>query len=190
MFCGISYQHGLIFFDGQNGTGTKLTMCLTVLACLVFSLLIGKCFWAYTGAVTQVISACIGTVTTAFIMMFVNSAMSDGTEDYITASAGAKLLLVGTGVGLCFANCFKEGLFSLVASFLGAYFVVRGVSLWTGGFISESQVIVGLYSDEVTPEVTHTHTMYLAAILILWCVVICKHIRDGAKGYTQMHDEK
>jgi hypothetical protein len=66
------------------------------------------------------------------------------------------LLLVGIGIGAIFGFKFYELSGRLLSSYQGAYLLVRGISLWFGGFINERDVFIALVTDSDLPYVTFT----------------------------------
>jgi len=73
--------------------------------------------------------------------------------------------LVAAGLAFCFF--FK--VIILCTSFAGAYFVVRGISLYAGGFPNEFELIKEL-ENGVIPHISYWFYMYLGFILIFTVV--------------------
>jgi hypothetical protein len=59
---------------------------------------------------------------------------------------------MGGHLGFLYANIFVILTYNAVSAFV----IVRGISFFLGGFVDESALFVGLFTDKDTPQLTQT----------------------------------
>jgi len=92
--------------------------------------------------------------------------------------------LVGAYMGYRFSYLF---LYASIA-FFSAYASVRGISLFFGGFLSEFDLLISLYTVEDVPPLTLGQVTYSTLICILWVSLTWKLIAKewGQDGMEQL----
>jgi hypothetical protein len=75
---------------------------------------------------------------------------------------------VGGEIGIYLGIKYALAIHYVSISFFSSYFLIRGLSIWFGGFISEADTVVGLFTVNDTPPMTMIHSFYSIMILLLW----------------------
>lgn len=132
---------------------------------VAFAVIIGIMFGFLVAAVASVAIVVSGAILGFFLSSFLYSLAF-----YTIASKPANLLLYNTlAVGLVVGSIagyeFQDTILILSCSFTGAYLLVRGVSVFLGGFPSE--LTLSASNQEGTDSPTLVYYGYLAAVLIL-----------------------
>jgi hypothetical protein len=69
----------------------------------------------------------------------------------------------------------------LTSAFVSSYLIVRGVSLWVGNFMSEPDMVKGIFTDEDIPPVSSCMMTYSLVIFVIWLHIIFLTIRKQTK---------
>jgi len=116
--------------------------------------------WLWVGS--TFIGGLVGLISMLYVLTIANSAASyfsfqEDREELTTPLVSSLILLLGVGMGALFGYNFYQISGNLLSSYQGSYLLVRGISLWFGGFINERDIIIALRSPEADfPHVTAT----------------------------------
>lgn len=101
------------------------------------------------------------------------------------------ILAVSAVVMFYLAVKLEETVIILVTSFIGAYATVRGVSLYVGGFPSETELHVEISSGAVDWETyDKKFYIYLGAILVMTCISALYQRRQAKNLNASLHGGK
>jgi len=89
-------------------------------------------------------------------------------EDLFGPWVSALLLIVGGEVGIYLGVKYSLAIHYISIAYFSSYFLVRGISIWLGGFTSETDLLIGLFTENDTPFLTWSHAIYSILILLLW----------------------
>jgi hypothetical protein len=89
-------------------------------------------------------------------------------DDLFGPWVSALLLLIGGEVGMYLGIKYARAIHYISISFFSSYFIVRAFSIWFGGFTSEADLIIGLFTEDETPLMTWPYSIYCILILVLW----------------------
>ena len=127
----------------------------------------------------------MGLLGAAYLLQFCNTTVHVfffGKHGDITGPTTSMILtalgsVFGGYLGYRFTYLF---LFASIA-FFASYAIVRGASLFIGGFPSEVDLLWGLYSNEDMPGITFAQLVYSFAILSLWITITLKQLAAVSK---------
>jgi hypothetical protein len=102
-------------------------------------------------------------------------------EDALSAKASIIISVVGIIMGIYIGMKLGIYMIYLTSAFVSSYLIVRGVSLWVGNFMSEPDMVKGIFTDEDIPPISSCMMTYSLVIFVIWLHIIFLTIRKQTK---------
>jgi hypothetical protein len=111
----------------------------------------------------------VATVAGIYILQFMNAIYHTQNEDKDLFGPIWTLIILSVicEIGAYFGHVHNKFFLVFGFAFIASYLIVRGISLTLGGFVSETSILVGLFSEEDAPDSTVMGNLYLIAIVVL-----------------------
>jgi hypothetical protein len=176
------------WFDGIDPTSNiefsieAIMLSVGVTMSVVFiGIAISKIFAKFIHIGPMVLGAILSYFITIYLLL-----IAQGTTDFFSdsdqpdsLSAQASLIISAFGIliGLWAGIKCSFMIIYFTSAFTASYLIVRGVSIWLGNFMSEADMVRGIFTEEDIPPMNSGMMTYSLAIFVLWFFIVTATFR-------------